>query len=301
MKSNIIFFNHWHNGDLFTTRPMVVDIINQLESSGLKVYYAHRCDPHCTDDIAPKHPESDAILDSTFCGVKIKEDVNSYYINTWVGAWKEDVWGRNGHKHPSFIEHLDIYESLYSDLRSQFGFPVEFSRDIWKFVPSIDYVKFNIAPVWKFANLHKNIVLISNSKVRSEQSEIGNMSSIIEQLTEKFPDHTFVATEKFETNNSKIHFTSDITNLDSDLCEISYLSSISDILIGKNSSPFTYFQTKKNLLDSKKVFICFSKDVRDVLPHGMDTEAKFIFSNTTEDHYVLDIIERAIRIYSGNN
>ena len=120
------------------------------------------------------------------------------------------------------------------------------------------------------------------------------MQSIIETLATKYPDDAFVATELFETKHTNIYFTDAIFKKNCDMCEISYLSTKVNVIVGKNSGPFTYANTKQNLQDPSKKLVCFSHKPEDTLPYGLDFAADFIFSDTTDDTVAVAIIEKAI-------
>lgn len=120
------------------------------------------------------------------------------------------------------------------------------------------------------------------------------MQSIIETLAVKYPTDTFVATELFETTMSNIYFTDSIFQKNCDMCEISYLSTKVNVVVGKNSGPFTYANTKQNLQDPTKKLVCFSHKPEDTLPYGLDFAANFTFSDTTDDTTAVELIEKAM-------
>jgi hypothetical protein len=113
-------------------------------------------------------------------------------------------------------------------------------------------------------------------------------------LADLYPQDTFLATEIYPTTKPNVKFTSNIFNISNDLREISYLSSHADLIVGRNSGPFTYANTKSNLQDAGKVFMCYSHDARDVLPYGMDIAADFRFSDVTDSAQALSQINQAI-------
>ena len=45
----IVFYNQWHNGDVFSSKGYVNDIIQKLPQ--IKYYYAHECHPKVICDI----------------------------------------------------------------------------------------------------------------------------------------------------------------------------------------------------------------------------------------------------------
>ena len=287
---NIVFFNHWHYGDLFSTRGLVADIKRQLPD--MTYYYAHNKNGHAVSDLVETLDEENnkAVLDGVSQWNRFGSDDDTILINTWVGAYM-GLWANT---HPSYISHHRIFAECYNDIRQQFGIDLKLSDNVWDYVPTIDYNFFDVSAANKFILEHPNFYLFCNSAPASKQSSMDNMQKIIELLAKQHPDHAFVVTEKFETKASNIFFTSDIFNIPNDLCEISYLSTKTNLIVGNNSGPFTYAQTKENLQNPQKIFINFSHKAEDTLPFGLDISASFRFSNTTYSSPAAGIIRDAM-------
>jgi len=293
---NIVFFNHWHYGDLFSTRGWVADIKRQLPESNF--YYAHKKNPRAIIDLVDTLDEENnrMVLDGIDQWKRFGVDEDTILINTWVGSYM-GLWANT---HPSYISHQRIISECYNNLRQQFGIDLKLSDDVWDYVPEIDYSVYNTAAVDNNTELVGNVYLFCNSAVASKQSSMDNMKSIIEYVAENHKNDTIVATEKFETKLDNILFTSDIFSDTCDLCDISYLSTKVNLVVGKNSGPFTYANTKQNLLDKNKVFVNFSHKPEDLLPYGLDIAADFRFSSTTFASPAVRIIERAIDDIKNN-
>ena len=293
---NIVFFNHWHYGDLFSTRGWVADIKRQLPESNF--YYAHKKNPRAIIDLVDTLDEENnrMVLDGIDQWKRFGVDEDTILINTWVGSYM-GLWANT---HPSYISHQRIIGECYNNLRQQFGIDLKLSDDVWDYVPEIDYSVYNTAAVDNNTELVGNVYLFCNSAVASKQSSMDNMKSIIEYVAENHKNDTIVATEKFETKLDNILFTSDIFSDTCDLCDISYLSTKVNLVVGKNSGPFTYANTKQNLLDKNKVFVNFSHKPEDLLPYGLDIAADFRFSSTTFSSPAVRIIESAIDDIKNN-
>jgi hypothetical protein len=295
---NIVFFNHWHYGDLFSTRGWVADIKRQLPQ--MNFYYAHKNNTLATLDIAEKLDDDNnkLVLEGISQWNRFGKDDDTVLINTWVGSYM-GLWNST---HPSYLSHYRIVEECYNNIRQQFGIKLNLSKDVWDYIPQIDYNKYNtdIADIFINSLQSENIYLFCNGKVASQQSNMDNMQKIISFLAKKYSNDTFIATEKFETDCSNIKFTDDIFNLPCDLCEISYLSTKVNLIVGKDSGPFSYASTKENLLDKNKIFITFNTQPEDNLPYGLDISADFRFSNTTFSSPAVRIIETAIRDIKNN-
>jgi hypothetical protein len=289
---SIVFFNHWHYGDLFSTRGLVADIKRQLQDYNF--VYAHNRNPWAVADLCKSlsRTPADKILNQMInMRIRFAKNGDDLFINTWVGAY-EGLWGSN--THPSYISHHKIFEECYKGLNQQFGTNLKLDSDVWTYVPEIDYSPYNTKTADDFLASVNRCHLICNGAVQSTQSSMGNMQTIIETLAAKYPNDTFVATELFETTMPNIYFTDNIFQKTCDMCEISYLSTKVDVVAGKNSGPFTYANTKQNLHNPNKKLICFSHKLEDTLPHGLDFAAEFIFSDTINDSTAVEIIEKAI-------
>jgi hypothetical protein len=277
--TDIVFFNHWHYGDLFSTRGLVTDIQSQLP--GLNYQYIHSKNARSTQDLAPS-PDAETcqrMLAQIPMHQRLAHTGNTLFINTWVGAY-QGLWPNT---HPSYIDHRKIYSELYNHLSAHYNLDLRLS-DVWHYVPDYDLSKIDSTSVSKFfADKTGRTFLFCNGQVQSTQSSMGNMADIIITLAQKYPQDNFVVTERFVTDFANIYFTDDIFNMGCDICEIGVLSHSCDIIVGKNSGPFTYSTTHKNLNSNKK-FICFSHKPEDVLPYGLNFVSEFNFSNTTDDN-----------------
>jgi hypothetical protein len=214
---------------------------------------------------------------------------NTLFINTWVGAY-QGLWPNT---HPSYIDHRKIYAELYRHLRENYQLDLQLS-DVWHYVPDYDLAKMDTAGITEFlADKSGRKLLFCNGAVQSTQSSMGNMSAIIQCLAAKYPQDTFIVTERIDSTASNIYFTEHIFQQISDICEIGVLSHSCDVIVGKNSGPFTYSTTQKNLNGYKK-FVCFSHKPEDVLPYGLSFFSEFLFSNTTDDGRATDIISECL-------
>ena len=75
----IIFFNHYHNGDIHYSREFVKDIIKKTNST--ECYYYHFNKPNLLKDINIKH-NIPQYLDKQKQIIKISDNI---FINTWIG------------------------------------------------------------------------------------------------------------------------------------------------------------------------------------------------------------------------
>lgn len=294
---NLLFCNHAHHGDVFISRGLVADVISQLPN--WQVQYATFCDPKIIMDIVPciDPAISRQIWHEHYSRAIFNHDRSSIFVNTWVGAYL----GEFPCGHPPYKYLHKLFGICYDTINDLVGTNLRLNADYWHYVPDFDYSKFDLTAARHFLETHKKVYLFCNGRVHSMQSSINNMQDTINAFAEKYADITFLATEKFETSRPNVVFTEDIFKLPNDLVEISYLSTKINLIVGKNSGPFSFSNTKTNLLDAKKIFVNFSHHACDTLPYGLNIAADFRHSNTVYTHYFNEIIEQAIEDELNHN
>ena len=290
---HMVFYNYWHYGDLFTTRAWVKDIMSQLPNWHFA--YAHQLHENTVLDLMPSLNKD--MVHQVKCVADTYEKVilfdNNYFINTWIGAYKEQFSNR----HPSYIMHHRIFGCSYKEIESKFGIKLTLNPDVWHYVPDIDYGWYDTKTADDFLSQQRGrTFLICNSLANSQQTSMGDMREILETLADRYPNDTFLATHNFRTAKKNIKFTGPhVFRKSCDLGEISYLSTKVNLIVGKNSGPFTYATTKRNLLDPSKIFLCFSHKEEDTLPYGLNINASYRFSNAIDHDSSVALIEQAIR------
>jgi hypothetical protein len=288
---NIIFFNHWHYGDLFSTRGLVMDIKRNLP--GINVYYAHTKNSRAVADLCQtlNQAECDDVLSKLSMWQRFGVNEDTIFINTWVGSYE----GVYSNVHPSYMEHMKIYRQCYRDIRQNFGLDFSMSPDPWLYVPSIDYSIYNtdVADAW-LADKPEDVILICNGPGHSAQSSVNDMAEAIAQLATANPQKRFLCTCKTSTDLPNVYYTDDIFLLDCDICEISYISSLVPVIVGKNNGPFSYANTATNLKNYSKVFLCLSHKAQDTLPWELNINCDFRFSARTTANEITGLIQNAI-------
>jgi hypothetical protein len=107
-------------------------------------------------------------------------------------------------------------------------------------------------------NQNKKILFCNGPCLSGQCEYIGDMKSIIVDLSQEYPNKIFIATHKFECSIDNIKFTDDIIQSNTtDLNEIAYLSSFCDIIIGRSSGPLCFCCNKENINDPSKTFYVF--------------------------------------------
>jgi hypothetical protein len=252
---NIFFYNYWHNGDIHSSREFVKDIMNKISAN---YYYYHNNSEKLLDIniqinkyLNPEKPDNNKLF------YTIDNDI---YINTWFHL-------NYGHKiYQCTIEALYynfniIYKELGIDIE-----PIEF------YIPNINYENYDIKNInlyFKNNNKYDKYVFISNGNVQSGQSINDNMDNIINILSDKFSNYLFILSNNTSLQKHNIILSKDIIKIDenSDLCENSYITTLCDYIIGRESGPFFYGYVKDNVMGDKLqtiISICHIKPFLDI-------------------------------------
>ena len=264
----IVFFNHYHRGDLFTNRGYVVAVKDALKH--FEFGYLHFNHPKLTRDISIKYEG-----EPTAFGRKerFRFENGCLFINTWMGAYKRSMIKFGGLNMSAMHEQWSI---IFDEINKQFGTNLQLSSKKTRYLPNIDptFLSLNNIDEYLKKSFHNKKIILCNGAPKSLQSFQYDMSNQINQLALEHPDMHFICTAKIQTNQSNVLFTDDIikdTEEESkrapwedrnqnicDLLEISYLSEHCDLIVGKNSGPFCFCETGRNYLDTKKSFLSFN-------------------------------------------
>jgi len=271
----IVFFNHYHRGDIFTNRGYVVAITESLRN--FKFGYLHFNHPKLTRDISIKYEGQPLNFGKKD---RFKFENGCLYINTWMGAYKKSMNKFGGLNMSAMHEQWSI---IFAEINKTFGASLELSSNKMKYLPNIDPSFLNLKNIDVYlesSKEHKKVILC-NGVPKSFQSFQYDMSSQINQLAEEYPLVHFICTTKIQTPCSNVLFTDDIikdteeeskrapwedrTQNICDLLEISYLSEGCDLIVGKNSGPFCFCETGRNYTNPNKKFLSFN------VPWGVGT------------------------------
>jgi hypothetical protein len=297
----VVFFNHYHNGDLVLSKEFVREFISFYPE--FEFYYAHLKHPKVLLDLNCNHISlRDLNLPQNLKFIKAANQ-DLYFINTWIGSYTNqgeadeqpfplkfdpvnlDTEGIN------WKAYYRIWEYTHQVCNLMFNKQFVLREEIELYAHSIDYSKYNCNPDW--LSQYQGSVLISNGFVESGQTHINHdMSSVIKRVAYENPNKTFICTKRFETDKQNIVFTDNIM-VDSggcDLNEIAYLSQACDIIIGRNSGPFLFTNTLENLNDSNKKFLVFNKAYNNCSPAFLDYPCYFKFVEDVSE----DVIYSAI-------
>lgn len=302
---NVVFFNHFHNGDVHISRGLVKKIVEKINlvRPDVTCYYIHKNDPNLLNDI----PNLQFRLLSL---AEIGEHDNLIYSgdNVYINTWYAQQNHKYLQKHSLTIDCL--YFALNDSLKTLFNFSLEdISTDLSVFYPTIDYSKYEINHARSWINNHsQKKIFISNGPVQSGQAINFSIAPIISEVAKNHPDKLFILSNYENCTYLPNMFQSkDIINKmsDCDLNENSFISSHCDIIIGRASGSFTFSLTRENLFDRKIKFLTFCNPsfvihkgnkfwTDDFFCGQINYTSDFLVFADTDFHIVKSIIENNI-------
>lgn len=253
MLDKIIFYNFWHCGDIHVSRSLVKFVVDNIPAK--EYYYYHPNSSKLIQDI-PKLIHIKQNLHEKFIWKGWYKENEILYCNTWYNAYEQQEFQGCTIQTLFKIFKRGLKETINYNLP---GNPIDY-------LPKIYYQYYIVESIIKFLNEDNNFVkpkiLISNCNVLSVQSHNFDFNPIINYLSEKFLDITFIITNRVGRDIIKdnVIYARDITKTECDLNEIAYLSEFCSVLIGRCSGPHTFCFTKNNLMDKNKTFICLSRE-----------------------------------------
>ena len=280
----IIFFNQFHNGDCFVGKQYVAEIVRQLPD--VEFSYAHNNHADVIKDLGIEHlglnniPPMDRMT-----RVGESPDKETVFINTWVGCWQGTMF--NHGEHINFVRLHNIWREYFK------YFNLEFIEDPNHYLPRIDDAKFDMkaADAWLNDHSDRRSILICNGNANSGQSRVGDLTQCISKLAADHADVNFIVTHKVNVTSPNIYYTDDIfAHLESDLNQIAYLARGCDVIVGKNSGPFSYCQNATNLMDASLTFLNLSILATDCPSGGGLYRARCVHTAETNDHRIANII-----------
>lgn len=290
----IRFYNHWHSGDVFHAKGYIQDMQAQCGDQ-VQITYAHVNHPKLMADISPHEEVPVTCQDRE----KASMETDVVNVNTWIGAYGWEVMPR-GEDHANWPSIHRMFGLIYSQLRSM-GLPLSFNFDRPElYIPTTDFACYEIARGNDFLDrtMDRKRALFCNGRVRSQQSKLELQEETIEALAREFEDWAFIATARFPTDLPNIYFTDDIFDIDNDINEIAYLSTHSNIIVGKNSGPFMYTHIQDNFWSPETTFLSLSHRPSDCYPYHMawSTEAcRYLHHCGDSNSRITEILREVIK------
>lgn len=286
----IVFFNQFHNGDCFLGKNYVRAIQQHLPD--IEYAYAHGNHPDILKDLNLQHLTLDDIpAMDRMTRVAVSKDGDTVYINTWVGCWQGTLFPYGEH-----INYLRLH-AIWAEYFKYLKIEQHWKTNPNEYLPEIDYDKFhgiNLAEAW--VNEHNRPrILLCNGVAKSGQSRVSDLHQCVDALSNTYKDIDFILTQKLDLERSNIYYTDDIFNgLESDINQIAYLAQYCNVIVGKNSGPFSYCQNKQNLLNENLTFFNLSVLPTDCPSGGGLYRARCVFSSETNDIRIAAMISMLI-------
>jgi len=252
----VIFYNHYHNGDIHYSRNFCRDIIKGLReyNSDLKFYYFHSNNPTLVQDVCDFIPHT--VYDLSNIGSHINQhsqiivQKDHLFLNTWIGSVGYKFLGEEG---CTLDSNIRMYREMYDQLNSLFNINLTIKeRDTY--LPEIEFSKFRINEI---KPLPKNIVLVCNNFVASGQAPNFDFSHDFIAISEQYPHLNFILTNKYEphiTGKSNVYYIDEFIS-GFNLNEIGYISLNCKLIVGRNSGPFCFATNKQNYLRNNVSFV----------------------------------------------
>ena len=272
--THIVFFNHFHNGDVHVSRGFVRKIMEKVweKNPNVSFTYAHKNSGELLKDI-------DRLGHGGLQGCGSEHggcfrNGNTIYINTWYAQQHFKYMNRYG------ISIDTIYAALNDTCQNILGFSLEdISNDPKVFFPTIDYSRYQIGEVERWLAAHgEKKVFVSNGKVLSGQAHEFDMTPVIIRVAERHRDKMFIVSNREGAIDlPNVVFSSDIIKKSgNDLNENAYLSEHCDVIVGRASGAATFALTQKNLFERQVKWLIFS----NLIPNKYN---KFWLNNLLQD------------------
>lgn len=302
----VVFYNHFHNGDILHSKAFVLDAWHHIGTlhEKMQVAYAHNKAPDLLKDIAIDYEPLDVNLPKN---AEYGYDSNTgiLYINTWIGAYFGKGLPHDGECTLQFA--YQMWNRLFGKLNKLFNTNIFKLQQIENYLPYVDYSRLNRTPMDRWARdesrVRKRKLLFCNGPALSGQcSYNGDMSDLIKELAFDYPDCEFITTQPIGSGFTNIYWTGNTNDVIknppyTDLNEISYLASYCDIIVGRNSGPFCFASTGTNLLNSNKTFYSFGVRHTDLFARNIEVPATVVFRefNSPDDTILKSDIREIIR------
>lgn len=299
----ICFFNHFHNGDLLATKEFVREFVNNVP---LECYYAHNRHPKNLADISNLTQAAIPKGLPTEHKFVMSGDMDILFVNTWIAAYcssdpqdPEYVAIDMAAEGINWKAYYKEFQHIIKTVNKLTGNSYQLRDSIESYAHKIDFSVFNCSNIDAFLSKvdSKNLVLISNGFVESDQNILNNdMSAWINVIAREFQNKIFICTRKFMTSLPNVLFTEDIISNGEghDMNEIAYLSKFVNVVMGRNSGPFLFTNTFENLNDKNKKFLVFGRYYNQSFPAYLNFDCDFRFVIDESDSIVLESMRKLL-------
>ena len=290
MIENLVFYNHWQNGDVHVSRGFIDYCIKNIKAQNY--LYIHPKSEELLKDIPQLHHQNYGLFfldnDSPHMWNLHKRTL---CLNTWYGV-------SPAFKDTGSCTLNTLFDLFALHFKTFFDHNLHSQSSLLDFVPTIDYSKFSIGKIEEFCSLNKRKkILVCNGNVVSKQSSNFKFENILEEVIISHPNIDFIFTAKNDFSYGNVYFTDNlIQKKGCDLNEISFLSLDCDIIIGRSSGPYIYSYVKENLMNQNKTFICFNdhKEIADWVSPSNYFKCDVRWSNKYDSSSMQKIIKNTI-------
>ena len=285
--TKVCFFNFYHNGDLFHSKPFVREVIKTLGKE--KVMYAHFKDHTVIKDLDIQCVRLEG-LDHKIKVFRPK-DPDVLFLNTWIGSYFDKYTGEC-----TLNFNMKMWSDIYEEINTAFNKKLKLGS-VEDYLPYVDYSKYDLANVRYYIDSDtQKKVLFCNGPAMSGQCQYnGDMDEIIIPLAVEHPNITFITTKALLKTPPNVRYTGDIIDSKQcDLNEIAYLSKYCDTVIGRNSGPFCFASTGENLNDPAKTFYAFGHQESDCFTMGIPKKSNYIFDKYVNGEQLYNSIKQLI-------
>ena len=303
MYKNIVFYNHFHNGDIHVSREFVRRLSDAFRNRfpDVNISYSHRNNGNCIADIPGLGYNQVPINWNEHEGTFVRGD--TIFINTWYAQ-------RHFHYMNTYGITFDCLYVMFDEMcKNHFNFTLaELEPNPEKWFPKIDFSKYEISAAKNFLdNKPGKKVLVANGNALSGQADNFPMIPIITNLAAMHPDMTFILTnnESSLPLPNMIYSSSIIQKNTFDLNENGFVSSYCDVIIGRASGAYTFSFVQENLFERPKRHICFSNLIpskentfwlSDMFRDRVKYTSKIIVSNVSAAPAVQNLIEENLHV-----
>jgi hypothetical protein len=204
--AKIIFFNHYHRGDLLTHKEFIRQIKTELD--GVEYEYMHFNHPKLTRDLDVPLTGDPTNLDPK---TPFYQEEEALYINTWIGCFW-DIFCEHGGINMNSLWHQ--WDKILNTINGHFDTEIALRTDKETYLPKIDFTKFDVSSIDAYLKENTNKkILICNGPPKSGQSFSDNMQDFINLAAEEYPTIDFICTTKFNTTLDNVVFTDNIIGI----------------------------------------------------------------------------------------
>lgn len=251
----IVFYNHFHLGDIHLSRSLVSKIVQHFPEHTF--VYSHKNHPEVLKDITNLGFDRDLVQSCPTEPLFFKKD-DVLYWNTWYAADTFRFMNRFG------ISFDCLYAAFDEVLKSNFETSLaDISDNPLDFYPGFsDWSKFDLVNTDSWIACHpERKVFISNGNVLSGQASNFSFAPIINLLSSSYPQLCFIISNKDPSIKSQenVFYSQDIIGKSGfDLNENAYLTTKSNLVVGRSSGSFTFAMNRNNFFEVGQNFLSFS-------------------------------------------